>query len=54
MWLQRHKFGTYIDWVEDATGAYVTVAVERDGKLRIPSAAALSSISTCSCRCAHE
>ena len=41
-WLQRHKFGTYIDWVEDATGAYVTVAVERDGKLRIPSAAALN------------
>ena len=41
-WLRRHKFGQYIDWVEDSTGAYVTVAVKSDGKLRIPSAAALN------------
>ena len=41
-WLQRHKFGSYIDWVEDKSGSYVAVAVERNGKLRIPSAAALN------------
>ena len=41
-WLSRHTFGKFVKWQPDADGEYVTVAVERDGKIRIPSGASLN------------
>ena len=43
-WLERHKFGTFVRWEPSgrAGNDYVTVAVERDGAARFPSAAALN------------
>ena len=42
-WLERHKFGKFVMWEpKQGGGGWVTVAVERDGKPRVPSAAALN------------
>ena len=42
-WLQRHNFGKYVTWEPRENGkGWVTVAMESDGKPRVPSAAALN------------
>lgn len=47
-WLERHKFGKFVVWESStveasaAEATWIAVAVERDGKVRIPSAAALN------------
>ena len=42
-WLQQHKFGKFIEWQPDGEdGDWITVAVQREGTPRLPSAAALN------------